>query len=58
MNVLATMGQLRTERSLERKNWLQQPLWNLKNGTTMNLNLTLNFDRLFKVDHMVADPNP
>jgi hypothetical protein len=24
----------------------------------MNLKLTLNFDRLFKVDHMVADPNP
>jgi hypothetical protein len=24
----------------------------------MNLKLTLNLDRLFKVDHMVADPNP
>jgi hypothetical protein len=35
MNVLATLGQLRTERSLERKNWLQHPLWNLKNGTSV-----------------------
>ena len=33
--------------------------WKYFQVSTMNLKLTLNFDRLlFKVDHMVADPNP
>ena len=61
MNVIATMGELYTERTLESKkiDLEVSPFFALSTlKFFLVLKFTLNFDRLFEVAHMVADPNP